>query len=282
MGVTNYHIKETDFDQVVSEKHELSILLGVGSFTYVLREKSNHQVVAFRSQSMLSDSPEDWVQSLEKTIQNDTLLRSGELKTVYLSFLTDRATLVPSRFFENGKEADYLSHLTPIGLSDRCRSEAVPVLGTHLVYAIGEDKVAITAQRFAPVLSRHLASGLLAHWVARSVRLGQRAVFCCIRDQQLIVCVLDRAKPLFFNVFKFGSPQDALYFVALAYQQVGWSTSRIPLYLCGDILPTSEVYRQFYRFIEDIRFLNYDGPFEVGPQLSALPAHLYYDLLCQF
>lgn len=282
MGIVKYDIKETTFDRTNSDQYELSILLGMDSFTYLVKEQRTNNLVAFRSLSMTSGTLTDWVPQFQRCVQDDELLRPNLIKKIHLRYLTERATLVPSRLFIAGKEVEYLGNLSEIGLDDTCNSSPIPELDAQLVYALGEERLEATTRRFSPLNTTHVASGLLSHWARQSSKFGHRAVYCSMRDQQLIIAGLNGAKLQFFNVFKFTTAADALYFVNLAYQQCGWSMARIPLYLCGEIVIDSEVYRQLYRYTEDIRFLAFDGPAEIGPQFQTIPQHIYYDLLCQF
>ncbi|NJO86655.1 MAG: DUF3822 family protein [Lewinella sp.] len=283
MGVSDYDVKETDFDRSKSEQYELSTLLGMESFAYLVIEKRSRLILAFRSQPLVNSSTASgWAAHLQRAVMQDDLLRLGLIKSNFTAILASRLTLVPGRLFTVGKEATYLESLTNLGLDDRCRSDELPELGTQLVYALAEEQSAAINRRFSPLRLQHYATGLLRCWYRHNSQSGNRAVYAAVRDRQLTLAALDAGKLHFFNVFPFANAQDALYFHLLAYQQCGWSASRSPLLLCGDILEDSEIYRQLYRFVEDIRFLNFDHPTAVGPQLSTLAPHLYCDLLCQF
>ncbi|MEM9835578.1 MAG: DUF3822 family protein [Bacteroidota bacterium] len=282
MGVGKYDIKEIAFDRTKAAQYELSILLGMDSFTYVVKEMRTHQLLVFRALSMTALNLNDWVPQFQRTVQNDELLRPNHIRKIYLSYHTERVTLVPERLFTPGKEMDYLGALADIDLTDACLSEAIPNLEAQLVYAIGEERLEATTRRFSPIRTRHVAAGLLKMWTKQSAQLGHRAIYCCLRDKKLVFAGISSEKIQFFNTFSYETAQDALYYVHLTYQQCGWSPTRIPLYLCGEVVTDSEVYRQLYRFVEDIRFLTFAGPLVIGPQLKTLPQHIYYDLLCQF
>lgn len=282
MGVVKYDIKETTFDRTNSDQYELSILLGMDSFTYVVKEQRTNNLVAFRSLKMKDAALIDWVAQFQRCVQDDELLRLNLIKKIYLSYITQRVTLVPSRLFALGKETEYLGSLSEISLDDTCHSNTVTELAVQLVYALGEERLEATTRRFSPLRTSHVASGLLSHWARQSIKYGHRAVYCSFRDNQLTIAGLNGGKLLFFNVFGFSTAADVLYFINLTYQQCGWSMARIPLYLCGEVIAESEVYRLLYRYAEDIRFLAFDGPAEIGEQFQTIPQHLYYDLLCQF
>lgn len=283
MGVAKYDIKETDFQRTNSEKYELSILLGMGSFAYIVKETRSNNILVFRSLTLNVSKPEDWSERMRKIVQEDEVLRPSLIKRISVGWITPRVSLLPIRLFEAGREKDYLTQLTPLGLDDLTYSTALPALGVQLMYAIGRERMDSVTRRFAPLKTAHYGSGLLREWQAANRLIGHRAAYASLRDGQLVIAALDAGKLLFFNVFKFSTAQDALYYVSLAFQQCGWGLDRVPLYLCGEILTKSEVYRQLYRFIEDLRFLeSTDTNGTSGPLLRQYPSHLYYDLLCQF
>lgn len=283
MGIRKYDIKERAFDPTQADRYELSILLGVGSFTYVVREARSRSILVYRSLTWPDLALADWTPNLLRTVQEDEVLRPGLIRKVYVGWITERVTLVPSRLFQAGREADFLAKLTTIGLEDRCRSEALPDLGAQLLYAIGADRVDGAERRLSPLRQRHYATGLLNGWCAQSRAVGNRAVFASLRDGQLFLAALDAGKLRFFNSFTYQTAQDALYYTVLCFEQSGWGTNRVPLYLCGEILRESDVYKQFFRFIEDIRFVPHtDERGKPGQQLSDYPTYLYFDILSNF
>jgi hypothetical protein len=283
LGVAKYDIKEADFQRTDSEKYELSILLGMGSFAYIVKETRTNRILVFRSLSLNVSKADEWSERMRKIVQEDEVLRPSLIKHISVGWITPRVSLLPIRLFDAGREKDYLSQLSSLGLDDLAYSTALPALGVQLMYAIGRERQDSVTRRFAPLKTAHYGSGLLSKWQEANRLIGHRAVYASIRDGQLVLAAMDAGKLLFFNIFQFTTAQDALYYTSLAYQQCGWGLDRVPLYLCGEVLTKSEVYRQLYRFIEDIRFLEDDGANGVsGPLLKQYPSHLYYDLLCQF
>lgn len=283
MGIGNYDIQDPAFDRSLSEQYELSILLGMDSFTYIVRDKRSDQLLAYRDLEIKTDLLSDWVPQMQRAVQSDALLRPNLIKNVHLSFLSDRVTLLPERLFESGKETDYMAHLTDISLDDKCMSERISGLGVVLVYAIGEERMEATKRRFSPVRTRHFAAGLLSQWSKHNATIvGQRAMYGCIRDTHLILAGLQDNKVQYFNIFQWNSEQDAIYFIHLAFQQCGWSVKRTPIYLSGEVTTATAFHQEVYRFVEDIRFSEFNGSVISGTAFSEIPDHVYFDLLSQF
>ncbi len=282
MGVTKYDIVSTDFDRNKSDQYELSILLGVDSFSYVVVDPAPQILLAFKSIALNTGELTDWVPTFYRAIQADELLRTAAPKTACLGIHTERVCLVPQRLFVKGEESNYLARLTEISLDDQCRSEAMGNADIQLVYAIGEERLDAMTRRLAPRKIQHLGTTLLRQWLLQSIDCQHKAVYLHLRDQLLTLGAFNGEQLLFYNVFKFHTAADIVYFVHLVFQQCGWSSARTPLYLCGELTNESEVYLQLYRFVEDLRFLDALGAYKLADaQLAALPSHLYYDLMGQ-
>lgn len=283
MGVNKYDIVATSFDRNKIDQLELSILLGMDSFSYILLAPDTRQMMAFTSVQLNTSGFADWVPVFYRSIQANEFLRAGLAKTVYLGISTERLCLVPQRLFQKGEEASYLSKLTDISLDDRCKSDFIPSAAAQLLFVIGEERLEAMSRRLSPNRIQHSATAMLEQWLKQSQALNHKALYACLRDRMLSLAALHNGQLLFFNTFKFQTAAEVVYYVHLVYQQCGWSATRMPLYLCGEVLEDSDIYQQLYRFIEDIRFLQPPAALAtIEGNMLSLPSHLYYDVLCQF
>ncbi len=250
------------------------------SFAYVIRDRSRNELLAYSSLTLSPAELAAWPESFNRLVQADDKLRTLRYGTCILGWESERITLVPDELYQPGQASKYLEHLTVLGLNDAVREERFNELEGHLLFASPKDRIEAVERRLNPLRTHHVAGGLLTAWSLRSQRLGHQSVSVALRGNKLFVAAQQNGKLLFFNNFTYASSQDALYFLLLAYQQCGWSPARVPLYLCGEITDHSELYRQFYRYIEDLRFCEYGAPPATPPELASLPGHLYFELLC--
>ncbi len=280
MGVSSYNITAATFDRERAQDYELSILTGVDSFAYTLRDRPRNALLAYFSHAFTSEEQLDWPRAVNRLIQADDKLRQLSFDSVVLGWETDRFTLVPAPLYDPAQRTGYLEQLTVIGLEDELRSEPFNELDAELIFVAPTDRLAAVERRLRTRRTHHVAGGLLTAWGQRSKRLGHASVSAALRGNRLLVAGHRNGKLLFFNTFTYAAAQDALYYLLLTYQQCGLSPARAPLYLCGEITPHSDIYRHFYRYVEDIRFCQYGAPPSTPPELAGLPAHLYFEFLC--
>lgn len=278
MGLVKYDIQERDFDRTKSDQYELSILFGVGSFAYIVQESRTRQLLAYRSVELDLQRDADFPQQLQLAFQQDDILRPNLIRQVQLAWMYPVHTLVPTRLYDPASARSYLEQLSELGAFLEVRTDAVPDFSVQLVYGLPGERRDLVVRRLAARKEEHIAKGLLSSW--RQVDSGQRqrAVFANFRDNHLILGAIEQGRMLYFNTFPYREAKDALYFVLLGFQQCGWSPGQTPLYLSGEVLEDSAVFRQLYRFVGDIRYM-VPAAVPSGPAMAKLPAHLYADLL---
>ena len=281
MGVSAYDLTATAFRADATQDYELSILTGVDSFAYIIRNRLTNQLLAYRRTELSSSVAEaDWPAQLTALIAGDDRLCALPYGSVLLAWDSPTFTLVPREFFVPDQARSYLEQLTVVGLEDEVRHEIHAPLSSYLVFAARYDNLQAVMQQVRAPRIQHSAGGLLTAWAARSQRLQHEAVSCSVQGYRLLLAGHRNGSLVYYNSFTWESLQDAVYYLLLAYAQSGLSPSRAALYLCGGITTTDELYYQFYRYVEDIRFSQYPVPPVVEPVLEEVPGHQYFDLLC--
>lgn len=280
MGVSSYDITAAAFDPARAQDYELSILTGVDSFAYIVRERAINRLLAYRAHRFGAEEAGDWPAALERLVLSDDQLRLPRYGSVVLGWETDRMALVPRALFAADHRSSYLEQLTVVGLEDEVRSETFNELDAELVYCAPRDRIEAVERRLRVRRTHHYAGGLLTAWALRSRRIGHSSVSADVRGHWMTVAGHRKGNLLFHNTFHFDGVADALYYLLLAYRQSGFAADRVPLYLCGEITAGAELYRQFLRYVEDIRFCAYPVPPALPPELATLPAHTYFGLLC--
>ncbi|NJB84518.1 hypothetical protein GGR26_000263 [Lewinella marina] len=280
MGVSNYDIATAAFRRDRTQDYELSILTGVDSFAYIIRDRTQNQLLAYRSYSFGREEQTDYPAALQRLIAADERLQDTRYGKTVLAWDTPVLTLVPAALYTPGNPTAYLDQLTVIGLDDEVRHEHFQELDGELIYAARRDHIHAAEEQLHALRTQHYGGALLTAWGRRSRRLGEESISCSIRDNRLFLAGHRNGALLYFNTFRYDNSQDGVYYLLLAFDQCGFTPDRVPLYLSGEVTTSGELYNQFYRYVEDVRFSAYPTPPAAPPELSGLPPHLYFDLLC--
>ena len=280
MAVTNYNIRSAAFRPESAESYELSILTGVDSFAYAIRDRAANQLLAYHTSELSAAERADLPATILGRLQGDDLLERTNFGTTVLGWQTPRAALVPQDLYDDGHRREYLDQLSLISLEDAVQEEWHNELNAHLLYVTTGNSLNAITTTLRAVRTRHVAGGLLNAWGLRSRRLAEADVSICLRGKQLIIAAHRAGSLQFFNTYSFATAEDVLYYTLLAYEHCGLLPARAPLYVSGEILAESELYRLLYTYVAEVRFSQYGAPPKLAPDLPAVPTHIYYDLLC--
>ena len=145
MGVVKYDIAESGLINGRTD-YELSILLGVDSFTYLILDE-DRLGRAYRSYD-LDGSSEQWPLALQRLTAADELLREISFRRIHVGWMAGRTTLVPNRLFSANQRRAYLEQLTELELVDRIWSVPIESLHLQLVYALNNRNFDAAERRF--------------------------------------------------------------------------------------------------------------------------------------
>ncbi len=275
MGKIIKDIVEDTFIRKNTNIYELSILMGVDSFDYMVTDSRQH-VQAVKSYDA---GPQQMAQPsiLQSLIQEHGLL-TLPYRAVRAGWASGKSTLVPQRLYNEQKKTAYLEQATELGAGEAILVDSLPDLALNNVYAVPQAIVSFIRQSFPACRLFHISTALLA--CIRNLpspKEGHR-VYAHLKDGLVFISVFDGSSLLFLNAFPYQSAKDFIYFLLLSYQQLGLKQERAPAYLSGQLVEDSEIYREAFRYLKNIHFAELPPFFQLGDKLSKEPKHFFFGL----
>ena len=276
MGKIIKDLIEDTFVKKNTNIYELSILMGVDSFDFMVMDSRQH-LLAIRSYEV---GPQIMVQPsiLKSLVQGDSLL-AHSYRTVKAAWINGKSTLVPQRLYNEQKKAAYLEQATEMAPGDVILSDALPDYEFQNIYSIPQAMEAFARQAFAGCRIFHATSALLQGIRKLAVSREGPQVFAHLRNGLVFIFAFEDKNLLFANAFPYRSAKDFIYFLLLPYQQFGFKPGRAPAYLSGQLVKDSEIYREAFRYLKHVHFVEPPAFFHLGPKISQEPNHFYFDLL---
>lgn len=256
--------------------YELGVAAGTDGFSFLVADPVGAVLAlkAWHFDNYNGDFPA--VESLLRQVLGSEWLLTAAYSRARCAVFNRQATLVPRRLFAADQLPSYLQLLLPAG--DHVFGYAeLPALDCFLVYALDAATDGLLRRNFPGAQITHLAVGWL-HKCHELAPAGSARVFVNLRYEIAQIAVFERRNLLFYNAFNFDTANDFLYFALLAYDQCRLDPQETPLLLTGDLLEESAIYRQLYAYIRHLEFAESPGRYQLPPELSALPAHFFFDL----
>lgn len=273
MGTLTKDIVEKGFDANKTEVYELSILVGMGSFDYMVLD-DRQQVLLWRSYACSQQEGAAYAE----VFQNDRVLKQS-FRNLRVGWSSTKQTLVPHRLYSPTDLPVYLQQSADIDEAEQPRAEEVPSLGMQHIYALETEQLKAMQTYFPGSRHFHIGTALLHEQHRLMANADKPGVFIHLRGSYLWVSAFDKTTLRFFNSFFYKSTKDFVYYALLAFEEAGLKPSAADIFLSGAILEASEIYRHLSRYLPDLAFVPRSAYFQHGELLKQEPAHFYFDLL---
>lgn len=276
MGKIIKDIVEDTFVKKNTNIYELSILMGLDSFDFMILDSRQH-VQAMRSYAVgpqLMAQPE-----IPKSLVQGDNLMNQPYRAVRAGWAHGKSTLVPQRLYNEQKKTAYLEQTTDIEPGELVLADSLRDFGARNVYTMPRALETFVRQAFPGCRLFHISSALLEGIRKLATLKEGPQIYAHIKGGFIFVFAFEDKNLLFSNAFPYQNAKDFIYFLLLPYQQLGFKPGRDPAYLSGQLLEDSEIYREAFRYIKNIHFVEPPAFFHLGAKLNAEPRHFYFELL---
>ncbi|GJM32968.1 MAG: hypothetical protein DHS20C18_19690 [Saprospiraceae bacterium] len=278
MGTLRFEIVEEQLSKKFSSVKELSILIGVDSFAYMVNDE-NLYIQILKEYTFKPLQPgQNWGDIIAPILEKDKHLRAS-FNHIWLGIDHQIATLVPNRLYRSDEKMAYLDNLAVLTERDELVSDDMPYLSAKLIYPFDQTLHALFKKTFPGYRSYHLVTTLVKALRPHTAKQNGYHLFVLFHSQSIRVMLFDKNDLLFINYFTFKSASDVVYYIMMIIDQFSLSTIELPVYLAGQLLKDSEIYRLLCRYLNAVRFMEVPPQFELGNHLGRYPEYFFYDLL---
>jgi hypothetical protein len=267
------------FERQYAYLYQLTAVAAAGRFVYLVEDEENRVAVLRADQPDTREAHPTLAASLRQALPPDTLLRL-HYRRIKLALATPRYSLVPAQWFDPANAAAYLQPVAPLLPNEDVRYQYLRPLDAYAVYPLPLDALEYLSSFFTQAACVHWASGLLLAAQQPSLLTGKPYLQVCFLGRMMHLALFDKGKLLYHNIFEYLSARDALYYVLLVYDQLKLHPERQGVFLCGEVVPDSDIYRELVKYIRQVDFVSrptyYRFP-EPGSGWEA-PGHFYQDL----
>ncbi len=278
MGTLRFEILEENLSKTFSSTKELSILVGMDSFAYMVNDENLYIQILKEYSFKTIEANQDWSAVIGPIIEKDKHLRAS-FNHIWVGVDHRVATLVPNRLFQSDEKKAYLENLVELDDKDELVKDDLNDLSAKLVYPFHKTLQAVFQKHFPGFRSYHLVTTLSKALRAHTARQNGYHLFVLFHSNSIRVVLYDKQDLLFINHFSYQSATDVVYYLLMVIDQFSLSTMELPVYLAGQLLKDSEIFRLLSRYINSLRFMEAPPQFEMGSHLKRYPEYFFYDLL---
>lgn len=259
----------TNHTDLYNNDNNLFVLIGANRLSYFITSPTKE--VLLQSIELIENK------ALATFFEGEAYLDLG-FKTVKVGFITPYTTLVPNLIYQEAAAASYLENSFRIPHQHYLLTDNLASFQCQNVFLAPIEVYNFFQKRFANAQFYHAGTSLLLAWQQKAVQFQEATVFINVIGKEFQLAAFQREKLLLFNVFEFKSAKDFIYYTLLIFDQLKLSTETSKLFLSGEVMQESEIYKTLYRYIRAIDFLNRPTAFQFKEQFDDQPKHFNFDL----
>jgi hypothetical protein len=260
-----------------SDKTSLSLVISPQAMMYSVSLSGFSEVFELGHMEFNLNSAMSEEERLEFFIRN-FLLHQRVFEKVLVSVLSTEFALLPLAFGNENDVKEYLQFSSGETNGKLVFSHKVGDL--RFGYALSAELCRVLEKNFNAVFIRHAgAVNLSLFFNHRSFTNTQVGLF--LGEHVMELALKKNEKLVYYNVLKWSTHEDVLYYLLFALEQFGFDPAQSSLALIGEIPMDAEFVKTLKKYIKTTVGAVTGEPVKLHKELAQLPGHYYFTLFNQ-
>jgi len=203
-------------------------------------------------------------------------------KKVTLAFVNAKSTLVPNALFDVNEKEALLKFNHTLDDTDTIVIDSLPNLDAKNIFALPKT----VAQQFGDLYPNinivHYSSPLIEQVLLAHKHSDSTNVIVNVHADSFEVLAINAGKLIFYNTFKFQTPEDFIYYILFVLEQLKLNPETVNVELLGEIEKSVDTYKHIFKYVRNVKFGGRPDSFDYSFKIAALPKHNHFSLFSQF
>ncbi|MDT0554755.1 DUF3822 family protein [Patiriisocius hiemis] len=232
----------------------LSVQISLTGLSFLVHNLATKEVLFFKKISLPNTAtPEEIEIHLKNTIDQEKKLKST-FNSVAIIYATDLSTLVPSTLFDETKLSEYLKFNAKILPSDYIAYDEVKthdIINVYVPYVNINNYFIDTVGSFTYY---HNSSLVLKMILDHEKHTLEKVCYINVFENHFNLFIIKNGTPLLVNSYLYKTPEDFIYYVLFAFEQLKINPDSIKTSVMGAIDKEDAIFEILYKYIRNIDF----------------------------
>ncbi len=271
---------DESLDKENTGNYNLNIQLSFNEFTYCIIDSHRNKYIALEHYSLKKVHNHYQLCNKLDELFTDLKWLSGNFNKTKVLYIINKSTLIPVPLFNEDEQESYFNFNHTLDENEDICCDKLNNLSAFNIYAIPHPvKIKIKEQLLLPVFRHHLSALVESLLILNRNQHEDKKLYINVNPSLSDVIVLEDNKLLYNNTFEYHTPEDFIYYVLFAIQQLNLNPETIEVVLTGEIQKNSAYYDILYKYIRNISFAKRNDAFEYSYVFKDLSPHNYFNLL---
>lgn len=235
----------------------LSVQVSLNGLSFLIAKDENEELSFIEERWTHSTTPDELLIALEKLFLR--LPREYSFSKIKVIYSTPVHTVIPSDFFDESKGSEYLKFNSKILVNDYVAHDQLDAQNLTVLYVPYMNINNAIFEKLGSFDYYH-AITLLLDVFSKKHDPRKTEIFIHVRESFFDCIILKQNRLELCNSFPYSSPEDFLYYLLFAMEQLNLNPEEIPVFFCGTISEGDDLFSLAYDYIRNIIFLDTAEP----------------------
>ena len=242
----------------ITEKvyRKLTLLVAPDGLSFCTVDTLNHRVLSYRDMTLDHCNNTIPVEELYGTALKNNPELSENYDEVLVLHNNNLATFVPTALFDEHFLGSYLQYNTKVFETDFFAHDEMPVFHMNNVYIPFVNINNFFIDEYKEFDYRHAHTVLVSKLLEASKNVDEKKMFVHFHLCYFEIVVVQNQNLLLFNSFEYRTPEDFIYYLLFAAEQLNLNPEHFKLELLGDITEENDFFKIAYKYIRNVSLMD--------------------------
>jgi hypothetical protein len=278
---------DESFNPQDTRNYGLAIIFNESAFSYCILDFRRNKFLGIqqlvridaKTQHALPNAKQSFDEFLRHVINAMPWLKN-QYKSIKIAYEGKKCTLIPAQLFDPAEKDVYLKFCFHQSEDEMAFSDHLLPMDSHQVFSMPGPVFKTIRGHYPNIKVVHFSSVLIESiWINYKNRINANRAFIHLRDRLFDLVIFDGRQMSYFNTFPFQNPEDVVYYLIFALEQLNFNPETMPLVLLGNVEKGTGVFELLFKYVRHIEFGRRNDAFKYSYILNQLQPHAHYPLL---
>lgn len=244
----------------ITEKRykKLSLQVSTEGLSFCVTDTLNQRVLALGEVHFDASNKTAPIEELYGRAMHSYSELTDKYDEILLLHYNNLSTFVPTALFDEHFIGSYLQYNVKVFESDFFAYDEISAYHMNSVYVPDVRINNFFVDQYGTFDYKHAHTVLVTKLLEASKNVDEKKIFVHFNKHHFEIVVVQNQNLLLFNCFEYKTPEDFVYYLLFAAEQLNLNPESFKLELLGDISDSSEFFKLAYKYIRNVALYDTD------------------------
>lgn len=272
-------IIDESYDPLQCKEYSMNVQIGKDDIIVAVKEIAKNKFIAMEQFQFVHNFNFALIDSLLEEVIGMSKLIPHKYRSVNCLFVSHLSTIVPNSLFDEDRKKAFLKFNTDLQGDELVVVNDIKNLNAKNIFALPFSVKSKVDFLFNNANYIHFSTVLIENLLLNNKNQNTKKVFIHVQNSHFELIVIESNNLLFYNSFNYQTPEDLIYYLLFAFEQLKLNPEKNELYLLGDIEKNDAIYLLINKYVRTIKFAERNDGSDYSYQLQNLSKHIHFTLL---